>query len=248
MPIRLIDTRRERARPIHDYGADGASCIDLAHGSGASHAYTVYFEPGGLIGPHPAGFDQVFLVAQGAGWVAGADGVRHAVDTGRSAFVPKGEVHSKGSDAGMVACMIQASEFSSAPQPAATPDADFFRALEVERTQALVARDVAAIKRLHAPDYELISPPGRVMRLERYLSLMAQGPFYDKWEHGAMRVRVSDAMAALRYHAKITFPSGKVVDLWHTDLYALQDGAWKAFWSQATQMPQEAAPPTDAQP
>ena len=52
------------------------------------------------------------------------------------------------------------------------PDADFFRALEVERTQALVARDVTTIRRLHAPDYELISVPGRVMSLERYLSLM----------------------------------------------------------------------------
>jgi catechol 2,3-dioxygenase-like lactoylglutathione lyase family enzyme len=96
----------------------------------------------------------------------------------------------------------------SVPAPVATPDADFFRALEVKRTQALVARDMPAIERLHASDYELVSPPGRVMTLERYLSLIAAEPFYAKWEHGAMRVRLSEGMAAVRYQARITFPSG----------------------------------------
>jgi hypothetical protein len=119
-------------------------------------------------------------------------------------------------------------------------EAEFFRALEVTRTQALVARDVAAIERLHAPDYELITPPGRVMSLERYLSLMAAEPFYAKWEHRDMKVRVSEGMAAVRYQARITFPSGKVVDCWHTDMYELRAGTWKAVWSQATQLPPDA--------
>lgn len=242
MPIRLIDARREVARPIRDYATVGAFSIDLAHGAGASHAYAVHVEPGGLIGPHPAGFDQVFVVSQGSGWVAGADGVRHAVDADRCAFVPKGELHSKGSESGMVACMIQADRFDSVPDAAAPPDADYFRALEVERTQALVARDIATIKRLHAPDYELITPPGRVMSLDRYLAMMAQGPFYTGWELGPIRVRVTAGMAALRYHATLSFPSGLVRNLWHTDLYALHDGAWKAVWSQATQMPDAPAP------
>ena len=119
---------------------------------------------------------------------------------------------------------------------AKVPDADFFRGLEVERARALVARDVPAIERLHASDYELITPPGRVMTLERYLALIAAEPFYAKWEHGDMRVRVSEGMAAVRYAAKITFPSGKVVECWHTDVYELQAGSWKAVWSQATGM------------
>ena len=126
---------------------------------------------------------------------------------------------------------------TSVPTHATTLDADYFRALEIERTQALVARDMPTIERLHASDYELISPPGRVMSRERYLSLLAAGEFYSKWEHGAMRVRLSEGMAAIRYQAKITFPSGKVVDCWHTDIYALQSGSWKAVWSQATQLP-----------
>jgi hypothetical protein len=122
------------------------------------------------------------------------------------------------------------------------PNADFFRALEVERTQALVARDVPTIRRLHAPDYELISVPGRVMSLERYLSLMAIDVFYAKWEHGPIRVQLSERMAAVRYQAKITFPSGNVVDCWHTDIYALHSGSWRAVWSQGTQLPADLTP------
>jgi hypothetical protein len=123
------------------------------------------------------------------------------------------------------------------------PDADYFRALEVERTRALVDRDVETIRRLHAPDYELISVPGRVMSLDRYLSLMAIDVFYAGWEHGPMRVQVSEGMAAVRYQATITFPSGKVVACWHTDLYARRSGAWRAVWSQATQLPSDVASP-----
>jgi hypothetical protein len=126
----------------------------------------------------------------------------------------------------------------NASMPASTtPDADFFRALEVRRTRALVARDMPVIEALHATEYELITPPGRVMTLERYLSLIAAEPFYAKWEHGTMRVRLAEAMAAVRYPATITFPSGRIVDCWHTDLYELQAGSWKAVWSQATQLP-----------
>ena len=128
-----------------------------------------------------------------------------------------------------------------------TPGEDFFRALEVERTRALVDRDEVAIRRMHAPDYELITVPGRVMSLERYLSLIAQDVFYANWEHGPMRVQVSQGMAAVRYLAKITFPSGMVVNCWHTDIYALQAGAWRAVWSQGTQVPQESKPASSAQ-
>ena len=127
-----------------------------------------------------------------------------------------------------------------------TPDEEFFRALEAERTRALVERDVEKIRRLHAPDYELISVPGRVMSLERYLFLIAQDVFYASWEHGPMRVQVSQGMAAVRYLAKITFPSGKVVHCWHTDIYTLHAGSWRAVWSQGTQLPQDSTPTSGA--
>jgi Domain of unknown function (DUF4440) len=126
-----------------------------------------------------------------------------------------------------------------------TPDSDFFRALEAARTRALVERDVDAIVHLHAPEYELISPGGRVLTLATYLALIQTEPFYTAWEHGPMAVRVSEGMALLRYRARLTFPSGKVVECWHTDSYERRDSGWQAVWSQATQLPLATPPATD---
>jgi hypothetical protein len=121
------------------------------------------------------------------------------------------------------------------------PSSAFFIALERRRTQALVARDMAVVERLHAPGYELITPAGVVFSRERYLAAVAEGPFYTAWEMGEdVRVRASAEMALLRYQARLHFPSGKVVHCWHTDAYALQSGLsahsgdWQALWSQAT--------------
>ena len=38
-----------------------ASSIELAKGEGDAHAYVIYFEPGGIIGPHEAGSAGSFL-------------------------------------------------------------------------------------------------------------------------------------------------------------------------------------------
>lgn len=121
----------------------------------------------------------------------------------------------------------------AAPPP---PD-DFFRALEVQRTQALVDRDLPTLERLHAPGYELITPAGRVFSRARYLAAIAAEPFYAGWAHGPMQVSASGAMAAVRYLATLTFPSGKVVVCWHTDIYMRQGNQWQAMWSQATSAP-----------
>ena len=42
--------------------------------------------------PHPAGFAQLWLVVDGEGWVAGADGVRHRVGAGTGALIARGAV------------------------------------------------------------------------------------------------------------------------------------------------------------
>jgi quercetin dioxygenase-like cupin family protein len=109
-----LDVTPQRTRAIEEFAASGAFSVDLAHGTGDSHAYAIHFAPGGVIGPHPAGFDQLFLVVQGSGWVAGADGVRLSIRTHCGAFVPRGEIHSKGREVGMLALILQASTFSLA--------------------------------------------------------------------------------------------------------------------------------------
>lgn len=118
-------------------------------------------------------------------------------------------------------------------------NAEFFRALEVRRTRALVERDLEAIEALHAPDYQLISPAGRTFSRARYLELIKSAPFYAAWDYGEIEVRVSAEMAVVRYQATITFPSSKVVNVWHTDTYELRASTWVAVWSQATELPKE---------
>ncbi len=111
MAIRIVEFPAAVAAPIKSYSSTRASAVSLGHGTGESHVYAVHVEPRGEIGPHPAGFDQFFLIVHGSGWVAGADGVRHSLAALQGAFIPKGEQHSKGSESGMVAIMVQASSF-----------------------------------------------------------------------------------------------------------------------------------------
>lgn len=128
----------------------------------------------------------------------------------------------------------------SEPQKIHRHEADFFVALETQRTAALVTRDLPTIERLHAPDYELITPAGRVFSRERYLAAIVAEPFYAAWEHGPMRVISTERMATVRYQARLHFPSGRVVDCWHTDIYERREAGWQAVWSQATGLPAEA--------
>jgi hypothetical protein len=114
--------------------------------------------------------------------------------------------------------------------------ADTLRAIEQSRIRALVQRDMTLLRRLHAPEYQLITPAGRVFTRERYLAAIEAEPFYAGWDAGEMQVRVSAQMAVLRYPARLKFPSGKVVDCWHTDHYELRSGQWQAVWSQATEI------------
>ncbi len=115
---------------------------------------------------------------------------------------------------------------------------DFFRQLEAHRTKALVARDLATLEQLHAPEYQLVTPAGKVMTREAYLGAVRREPFYSAWDVvGDVQVRRTGQMAAVRYRARLVFPSGRVVVCWHTDTYELRSAGWQAVWSQATEMP-----------
>ena len=114
---------------------------------------------------------------------------------------------------------------------------DHFRELEVERTRAIVERDMQAIEQAHAPEYELVTPVGRVLSRARYIELIREAPFYTAWELGHMQIRASACMGAVKYQARLVFPSGKVISCWHTDLYELRGSVWQAVWSQATELP-----------
>jgi len=118
------------------------------------------------------------------------------------------------------------------------PTEEFFRALETRRTRALVERDLATLEELHASDYQLITPTGKVFSREAYLGAIKAEPFYAGWEIGTMSFRTSAHMAVVRYKALLRFPSGREMVCWHTDSYERRSQGWQAVWSQATEIPQ----------
>jgi quercetin dioxygenase-like cupin family protein len=111
--VRILRLDAALTEPIGDrpYEVTEARSLELADGSGEAHAYVVRFEPGGIIGPHHAGFGQLFVAIEGEGWAAGEDGERLQLTAGEAAFIGRGEVHAKGSETGMTALMIQVRDF-----------------------------------------------------------------------------------------------------------------------------------------
>jgi quercetin dioxygenase-like cupin family protein len=113
--MELLDFTAGREALIPVYESHGAYALPLGEGRGEGHVYCVRIAPGGAIGPHEAGFGQLFLVVAGSGWISGADGVPRPFGAGRGAFIPRGEVHAKGSATGMTAIMVQLTELAPAP-------------------------------------------------------------------------------------------------------------------------------------
>jgi quercetin dioxygenase-like cupin family protein len=107
--VRIVRPTKDAAQQIgpRPYPVVETSSLEVAQGEGESHTYVLYFEPGGEIGPHVAGFGQMFLALSGEGWVAGGDGARQPLSTGEAAFIARGEMHSKGSETGLTAVMVQ---------------------------------------------------------------------------------------------------------------------------------------------
>jgi len=95
------------------YEVKRASSIGIAEGEGELHVYVVYLEPGRVIGPHEAGFGQLYFAASGDGWIAGGDGERIALAEGEAAFIQRGEIHSKGSQTGLTALMVQVRDLTA---------------------------------------------------------------------------------------------------------------------------------------
>ena len=107
--MRIIDLNSLTTAPVLEYQSTNAGSAGIGQGRGDSHIYWLRFAPGGSIGPHPAGLAQLLIPLEGRGWAAGPDAVRHPIALGQLAFIAPGELHSKGSEDGMKALMIQIS-------------------------------------------------------------------------------------------------------------------------------------------
>ncbi len=115
--MQVVSLTGQQTEPIADYGSAGAASVRIAAGRGDAHIHVIVLDPGGVIGPHEAGFGQLLVPLSGSGWIADADGHAVPISRGTAGFVRRGEIHSKGSDTGMTALMIQVRDL---PTPGAT--------------------------------------------------------------------------------------------------------------------------------
>ena len=104
---------------------------------------------------------------------------------------------------------------------------------------ALVAGDAAAADSLHAPDFQLINPYGRLSTKAEYLGALKSGFLdYVRWDPEPIAVRVYGNAAAVRYKSMLeVVVNGERAPArphWHTDVYERRDGRWMVVWSQAT--------------
>jgi quercetin dioxygenase-like cupin family protein len=121
--MRIVEFSVEAAEPIRLFESVSASSVALGRGHGEIHVYAIHFDADGEIGAHPTGFCQLFLVVDGSGWAEGEDGRRVALRAGQGAFFERGEMHSKGSETGMTAIMVQATHLApGAERRASIPD------------------------------------------------------------------------------------------------------------------------------
>jgi hypothetical protein len=123
--------------------------------------------------------------------------------------------------------------------PDASSEAEFIRDTERARLRALVEGDIETAGRLHATEFQLITPIGMALSKNDYLGAIASGQIkYLAWEPGPIAVRYHHSHAVIRYRARleVVFSGHKVApgDYWHTDTYEHREGQWMVVWSQAT--------------
>jgi Domain of unknown function (DUF4440) len=116
---------------------------------------------------------------------------------------------------------------------------ELIRATERERLRALVDGDLDVVRKLHADDFQLITPVGDTYSKEEYLAGIEFGGLnYILWEPvSPIRVRVYDDAAVIRYRSELELPGAGRQRYWHTDVYEKRDGGWQIVWSQATGAP-----------
>ena len=78
------------------------------------------------------------------------------------------------------------------------------RSVELRRVQALVSADMATAERLHAADFQVITPLGRSLSRAEYLGSVASGESdYVSWRPDEIDVRLQGPMAVIRYRWRV---------------------------------------------
>jgi hypothetical protein len=111
--------------------------------------------------------------------------------------------------------------------------------IERQRLRALVAVDLELAEQLHTDDFQLINPAGRSLSKDEYLGGIASGLIdYRVFEPTSkIDVRIYAHVAVIRYQSRIeitAFGEEHSDRGWHTNVYEMRDGRWRAVWSHMT--------------
>ena len=98
-------------RLVRLYDSIGLHATRIAAGDGQARLVCLRLDPGGVVGTHPAGAAQLFLVVAGDGWIAGPDGERVPITSGWGVRWAEGEIHTSGTDTGMTALTVEGVPF-----------------------------------------------------------------------------------------------------------------------------------------
>ena len=136
--------------------------------------------------------------------------------------------------------VVAASSASSA-SPSQT---ERLRAIETTRLEALVDADTAIVRKLIAPDFQLINPAGVPLSRAELLGGVDAGflDFVAIEPRSPIAVRLSGDSATLRYQSAYEVVVGGTHvthEAWTTELYERRDGRWLLVWEQTTAIPND---------
>lgn len=129
---------------------------------------------------------------------------------------------------------------SCSKQQLADEDIAALKALEVQRLKALVEANIDVASKLHADDFQLVTPFGEIVSKERYLGNIADGTLdYLVWRPLDMAVRLYGDVAAIRYRdSEFVVEAGGIPHLSgllvHTNIYEKRGDNWVIVWSHAS--------------
>jgi quercetin dioxygenase-like cupin family protein len=104
--MRIGQLDDDERRPITDHRSARASVTPVARGEQLS-VVQIELEPDGVLGMHPAGVPQLFVVIAGEGTVRTGDGEPELVAAGDAVWWDAGEEHETRSGIGLIALVVE---------------------------------------------------------------------------------------------------------------------------------------------
>lgn len=101
----------ETARTVSEFNSRGTEWNLLPGTASAARIGVMRYSPGAVLGTHPAGMDQLFIVVSGSGWIRTGEGAPEPIAESEAVLWKAGEVHESGSESGMTALIVQAEAF-----------------------------------------------------------------------------------------------------------------------------------------